>query len=303
MSSIELVPLYLMATFTILFNAPIIALYLRKHTARRKPTATLFCSQAFADILTGSVLIPVVAVDPNETCKVTPYLLCFVFFAGLISKSLLAYDKYLAITRPLHYRVLICGEKVQLMLLLSWGGAVLLTLMPVCWQFTTGTRRESITSGFVLFLALSILVGTVGTIFMYMVTYLRVISYFKRKVLIAQSSQRNEMLTKTTNSLVRKRRQASLQFLVMSALLALNYIPIMCINVAEQMRNERTLASEQILAICLYIFCMCALINPLVSLWNFRDLKVSTSNSLHRVILRCMNTRVSATRQTLERRK
>ena len=124
------------AVFVIISNMFVIVLFVTKETLR-KGGKFLLLSLAISDITTGLVTIPL-----NISCEVT-YSLRICMSSGILNRFLaistiyhilaITFETYYAILRPMEHRVKIEKQKIFLLAIVIWLGALVIALTPLTW--------------------------------------------------------------------------------------------------------------------------------------------------------------------------
>ncbi|XP_059925223.1 adenosine receptor A1-like [Gadus macrocephalus] len=126
----------LIASGCVLGNAVAIAA-LRRTKRLREPTFCFLTSLAAADLLVGSLAIPLaVLVDGRvETsagaCLLSSCLLILPTLASVLSLLSIAVDRFLRVYAPLRYRRSVTEQFSWLVVVACWGAAVLLSFVPL----------------------------------------------------------------------------------------------------------------------------------------------------------------------------
>ncbi|XP_056462079.1 adenosine receptor A1-like [Gadus chalcogrammus] len=126
----------LIASCCVLGNAVAIAA-LRRTKRLREPTFCFLTSLAAADLLVGSLAIPLaVLVDGRvETsagaCLLSSCLLILPTLASILSLLSIAVDRFLRVYAPLRYRRSVTEQHSWLVVAACWGAAILLSFTPL----------------------------------------------------------------------------------------------------------------------------------------------------------------------------
>ncbi len=271
--------LVLLAILAVLSNAVIVIMYFQQQCRKRKASATFLCSQAVADCQAGAILVPLVRSANLRGKSWISYLTCFVFYAGLLNRVVIALDRYIAANQPLKYKILLSRKRVKSLLLAVWLVSFLLAIIPIGWEYTEESLKSKATMCYLELLILITCLLTIGALLLNFMTYLTVKRFLQSKADRVKRYQKNLTLIKTAACIKRKMKRATFQFYLLTAVFSLIYLPVICINIAQQVQPELRDPGNWLLIISLYLFGVYAFINPIISLWYLRDLKLAVKTS------------------------
>ena len=97
----------------------------------RTSTNWLTVSLAVSDILTGGILFPMLVIGLAHI--VVDYLLTMILLWGVANICALTYDRYVAITKPLHYTYRI-PEIFKKTIIAVWLFPTIYCLLPLFWR-------------------------------------------------------------------------------------------------------------------------------------------------------------------------
>ncbi|XP_029435530.1 olfactory receptor 6M1-like [Rhinatrema bivittatum] len=134
---LSFIVLFLMYVLTLTGNTLIIALiYIDSHL--HTPMYFFLSNLSFMEIGFVTCIVPRMLLGTLSERKSIPIAACFAqayfyFFLGAAEFILLAvmsYDRYVAICRPLHYETIMSGRVCLWLILICWGGSLLLITFP-----------------------------------------------------------------------------------------------------------------------------------------------------------------------------
>ncbi len=280
----------LLVTVTVPSNVFIIALYFRSQKIQRKPRFTLLCNQAVTDLLAGTIIIPLVVACDFKEVGAASYIICFVFFAGLLNRFLMSLDKYLAVTKPLRYRVIVSKENVRSLVIAVWCTSFCSTIIPLSWEYLHSSNENTIKDAYTAILLSLIILQTIGILYLNAITYARFRGHLQGRIFVTKGYQR----TKATKSMTKRLKKATMQFVLLTSLVSITYMPIIYINIAYSFKRKQESNYTANAKASLYLFGVYAFVNPVISLWLFRDLKRAANVSLQKLRARTRRFRIGA---------
>ncbi|XP_035240390.1 olfactory receptor 2G3-like [Anguilla anguilla] len=133
--------------FTVLANLTLIVTIILEKTLH-EPMLIFVCNLCVNGILGASIFYPKILVDLSSDFSVTSYeaCLCQIFFlytyvfCEYTTLAIMAYDRYIAICKPLNYHSIITPRKVMQLLLFTWLSSIcesvvvaaLVARLPLC---------------------------------------------------------------------------------------------------------------------------------------------------------------------------
>ena len=99
-------------------------------------TNSFIVSLSVADLLIAAALIPIYICE-NFTMTKTPitgYVIAFLLLASIFNIGAVTYERYVALTRPLGYRVTMNATRVAVIISLCWIFPCFISILPVAWD-------------------------------------------------------------------------------------------------------------------------------------------------------------------------
>ena len=141
-------PFAILATIIVLANGFVCFTYF---TARNLRTVTnkFVISLAICDILIGTVYIPFQIIHYEEDPRtrnqllgpISYYVSGFAGFGVLFNLVALTYERYVAIFLGLRYFEVMNHRKVKMIMVIAWSATILVTFIPLGWQFTEKNKQ------------------------------------------------------------------------------------------------------------------------------------------------------------------
>ncbi|XP_038067146.1 5-hydroxytryptamine receptor 1A-like [Patiria miniata] len=128
----------LLATSIILGNTLVILSVLRERRLRT-PTNAFIASLAVADLMVGVIVIPIdiafalgyaTGVEPLA-CLACSNVLTSMIILSVLHLTVIAYDRYLAITDPLSYVIKMGRTRISVLIAVAWATAISISAMPL----------------------------------------------------------------------------------------------------------------------------------------------------------------------------
>ncbi|NXG61093.1 O1509 protein, partial [Hemiprocne comata] len=129
--------IFLLAYAMVLLGNILIIVTIRTDPKLSSPMYFLLCNLSFIDICCTSVTSPRMLVDllsqrktiPFEDCVAQLFFLHFVGASEMFLLTVMAYDRYAAICKPLHYTVLMSRQVCWVLVAVCWAGGFLHSLV------------------------------------------------------------------------------------------------------------------------------------------------------------------------------
>ena len=131
-------PLIILALLIICINATILIVFVRKRPLKIA-TNFFLAAMALTDVLTGLITIPfTIACNATyqyreDLCHVSEPFFAFTSLSTLAFIATITADRYLAIMKPLRYKVILTKKRAKLIIAAVWVTAVFLALLPLVW--------------------------------------------------------------------------------------------------------------------------------------------------------------------------
>ncbi len=252
----------------VLENSLVCLAFILNQKLRKKQANILVCSQACADLFNGLVFIPVEMYERYKRRQLlVPYLIAYVLFVSLFNLFSLAFDRYLAVIKPLMHHLAMDVSRTKKILLLNWILPLLISCLPLCW---------SSSSPQIVVIAWRVYKG-VGWLFMFCLCVIMIIMYYLvyktaarkiriRKKKMATTDQEPENRIKTTKTEL----QIAHLFGLLLFFFILAYLPILYMNLMDLLELEQ-LIYPIMEKLSLYSLIINSAVNPVLCLLLKKD--------------------------------
>ena len=122
-----------LAVIIVFENGLVIIAFTLRRKLRKKQANLLVCSQAFADLINGILLIPVYAIEKYNRIAAL-YVIAYVLYVSVLNLLALALDRYLALMRPIMHHVTMSLTRTKKIIVLIWIIPLAITLIPLSWK-------------------------------------------------------------------------------------------------------------------------------------------------------------------------
>ena len=221
--------LILMSVAIILSNSLIAFLFFWKKQLRKKVTNILLFNQACVDILNGLLFVPIIILiifcDISSEEFVFGTFYCFSLITSLFSFTLLAFERYFSVSRPLIHRQVVTKGRVTKAIILIWILSTLMVMLAQIWYFTSTAVKKRLLSYYtyalwgIVAMTFSVVVclygGTVG----------RARKFIK--------TQRGRCLEKHVLEIHKKEMRVTILFIALFVAFLLTYLPSLIINIFD----------------------------------------------------------------------
>ncbi|XP_032220435.2 neuropeptides capa receptor [Nematostella vectensis] len=129
LDSVQIVLLTISVLVVVANAAVCVLVVVRKRL--RTYTNGFVLSLAISDILTGGVFMPFNLLNPMHIAH--GFVTMLVIVSSTCNLSAVAFDRYLAVVKPLAYKTKIAGSFARLVCAV-WGVAVMMTVLPITWK-------------------------------------------------------------------------------------------------------------------------------------------------------------------------
>ena len=234
----------------------------------RTYTNWLTVSLAVSDILTGGILFPMLIMRPTHA--VVDYLSSMILLWGVANICALTYDRYVAITKPLHYTYRI-PEIFKKTIITVWLFPTIYSLLPLFWR---DDRSKIIHLVYLVCLELT---GVIIPYFFITIAYLRIFKDVKQSLALRKNldyarKQVNERRNISSDAQVAK------LFLIISVVFLLSWMPIIYLTTAVDVFGRFDIVPNVLPTISMYTIAIASLVNPFVYAFLKPDFRVVTRN-------------------------
>lgn len=233
-------------------------------------TNSFIVSLSVADLLIAAALIPIYICE-NFTMTKTPitgYVIAFLLLASIFNIGAVTYERYVALTRPLGYRVTMNATRVAVIISLCWILPCFISILPVAWDADPMSKYHKIylfvtVFGFVLLPCLVM-------VWIY-VRLLRVVRRFITR------NRRRSTWGNRTGERAGNEDKAVIVFALIFGMFLLSWMPLIYINICE-IFDQLNLVSLPLLYVSFYTLLFNTIMDPLI----YAFLKKDFSESLKR---------------------
>lgn len=98
-------------------------------------TNAFVVSLSVADLLVAAALIPIYLYEnfSHTTTPISGYVIAFLLLASIFNIGAVTFERYIALTRPIGYRLIMSASKVSLIICISWIVPFGMSILPVAW--------------------------------------------------------------------------------------------------------------------------------------------------------------------------
>ena len=291
--------LVVLAIFIIIHNSFVLFLYIKKR-ALRTPANILLASTACSDILTGTLVIPLLicsAVTFNrgfDALYFTSNVISdFVTLVIVLNLLLVTTERYISLCHPYLHPVIAKKSVIRWIVIFTWILSSIIAIIPLSWDYAV-IRGENIDTSseyqvYSLFTLLGIFFLPTTIMICCLTAMFMVIKKF-----VKQDRQRGVPKGKG----IRSQGKAIFVFLFMFLNMFFCWSPLMCIRLVMD-TNPDFAPNSKTLETLFALRCTSSLINPAIYVWCKKDFK--------KVFLRTIchksgnnNTAINYTRNTQE---
>ncbi|XP_020917036.1 melanopsin [Exaiptasia diaphana] len=209
-------------------------------------------SLAVSDILSGGIFMPVAVLRPLSTFR--GHVAMMVIVSSTLNLSAVAFDRYLAVVRPLAYKSRIETSFIRIVVAV-WGASGLMSVLPVFWKAdeTLLVHKVYLSCAVILFLVLPL----VFILFVYTFIFVKLRQHGKLL--------RNLHATRTRIDEARRSRRESKSvkmFFIILAVFATCWIPVIYMTFAAYVANRLDIIPASLTIISHYCIMLSSLINP-----------------------------------------
>ena len=233
-------------------------------------TNAFVVSLSVADLLVSAALIPIFIYE-NFLLTINPitgYVIAFLLLASIFNIGAVTYERYVALTRPLGYRITMNTTKVAVIISLSWALPFSISILPLAWDADPASKYHKVymivtVFGFVLLPCLTM-------IWIY-VRLLRVVRHFISR------NRRRSTWGNRTGERAGNEEKAVIVFAMIFGMFLLSWMPLIYINICE-IFGQLHLITAPVLYASFYTLLFNTITDPLI----YAFLKKDFSESLKR---------------------
>ncbi|XP_068716291.1 histamine H2 receptor-like [Montipora capricornis] len=226
-------------------------------------TNAFVVSLSVADLLVASALFPIYIYEKFSvtTEPLTGYVIAFLLLASIFNMGAVTYERYIALTRPIGYRVTMSTSKVTLIISLSWFVPLGMSILPLAWGADPTTKYHKVymvvnVFGFVLLPCLAM-------IWVY-ARLLRVVRRF-----ISRNRKRVSWGNRTGNR-AGNEEKALVVFAMIFGMFLLSWMPFIFINICD-IFDKPELVTDPIAYLSFYTMLLNTITDPLIYAFLKKD--------------------------------
>lgn len=233
-------------------------------------TNAFVVSLSMADLLIAAALIPIYIYENFSLAQnpITGYVIAFLLLASIFNIGAVTYERYIALTRPLGYRVTMNATRVAVIISLCWALPFSISILPLAWDADPTTKYHKVYLIVTLFGF--VLLPCLVMIWIY-VRLLRVVRRF-----ISRSRSRSTWGNRTGER-AGNEDKAVLVFAMIFGMFLLSWMPLIYINICE-IFDQVQLITAPVLYVSFYTLLFNTIMDPLI----YAFLKKDFSESLKR---------------------
>ncbi|KAL9976305.1 hypothetical protein ACROYT_G013589 [Oculina patagonica] len=233
-------------------------------------TNAFVVSLSVADLLVAAALIPIFIYENFSLTHepITGYVIAFLLLASIFNIGAVTYERYVALTRPLGYRVTMNATRVAVIISLCWAVPFCIAILPLAWNADPTTKYHRIymivtVFGFVLLPCLAMIW-----------IYVRLLRVVRRFIL---RNRRRSTWGNRTGERAGNEDKAVIVFAMIFGMFLLSWMPLIYINICE-IFNQLHLITAPVLYASFYTLLFNTIMDPLI----YAFLKKDFSDSLKR---------------------
>ncbi|EDO39225.1 predicted protein, partial [Nematostella vectensis] len=227
----------------------------------RTVTNCFVVSLSMADLLVSVVFVPVYIIDHYAKTIISGYLIAFMLLASIFSLAAVTYERYIALTKPFGYRMLMSRRKVSVIIGTAWMLPLVLALLPLAWNTNVQSVYHEVYK--ISLVVVFILIPCIVMIWV----YVRLLCVVRHHV--HRNRKRASAGNKTGNRVGREEKAARV-FALVFAMFLLCWGPIIYINICEVFGAAKIITTELIYA-SFYTLLANSIVDPVIYAFFKRD--------------------------------
>ncbi|KAK3727786.1 hypothetical protein QZH41_000105 [Actinostola sp. cb2023] len=242
--------LLIISCLVVLANAAVCCLVIARRILRTY-TNGFVVSLAVSDILSGGVFMPLTVVSPDSTFR--GHVAMMIIVSSTLNLSAVAFDRYLAVVRPLAYKSRIETSFIRIVCAV-WSASIAMSILPVIWSAdaTLLVHQVYLTCAVIFFLVLPL----IFILFVYTFIFMRLRQHGKLL--------RNLQATRTRLDEARRSRRelkSVKMFFIILAIFAACWIPVIYMTFAF-VANRPEIIPLSLTVISHFSIMLSSLVNP-----------------------------------------
>lgn len=173
------------------------------------------------------------------------------------------FERYIALTRPLLYRVIMSCQTVMIIVFVSWLLSLVLSLLPLAWDTDVDSNLHKVHIAVVLSLFIFVPSTAMEGV------YMRVLRVAHRFVLRSKARTSNGNIT---GQMAGKDEKANRVFAMVFAMFLLCWLPLIYINVCWILNQSRLITNEMIFT-SFFTLLFNSIFDPFICVFYKRDFR------------------------------
>ena len=295
-----IVPLSAIGCGIVLGNALVCALFFR-YRSLRNVTNTFVISLAVSDLLVAVIFLPTYLTG----LRIAPYVIAFILFAYLFNFCGVTFDRHQAILCPLRYHSAMTRTNTYKILAVVWSVPVVLSVVPLFWEFATDDVKATAHQCYTAFLVLVVVICAVFVCWAYARIFMATRKQVKMMIQMTIGNRETRPMREETGSTKRNFRpswkapqhiaieiRAAKVFALVGLTFAICWLPLIIINVFE-IFGQSDKIPPVLLDLSLFTLLINALVDPLIYSFFKTDFRAALKRSFH-----CFRTNSSEKRRS-----
>lgn len=226
-------------------------------------TNAFVVSLSVADLLVAAALIPIYIYEnfSQSHVPITGYLIAFLLLASIFNIGAVTYERYVALTRPLGYRVTMNSTRVAVIISLCWAVPFCISILPLAWNADPTTKYHRVYMFFTVFGF--VLLPCLAMIWIY-VRLLRVVRRFILR------NRRRSTWGNRTGERAGNEDKAVIVFAMIFGMFLLSWMPLIYINIC-QIFDQLELITAPVLYASFYTLLFNTIMDPLIYAFLKKD--------------------------------
>lgn len=226
-------------------------------------TNAFVVSLSVADLLVAAALFPIYIYENFSvtTEPLTGYVIAFLLLASIFNIGGVTYERYIALTRPIGYRVTMSTSKVTLIISLSWFVPLGMSILPLAWGADPTTKYHKVymvvnVFGFVLLPCLAMIW-----------VYARLLRVVRRFI---SRNRKRASWGNRTGKRAGNEEKALVVFAMIFGMFLLSWMPFIFINICD-IFDKPELVTDPIAYLSFYTMLINTITDPLIYAFLKKD--------------------------------
>lgn len=234
---------------------------------RRLVTVTnaFVVSLSISDLLVAAVFVPIYIVEEYSLTKVevSGYIIAVLLLASIFNLCAVTYERYIALTKPFGYRVIMNKTKVTCIIFASWFFPLVISLLPLAWG--TNPSSEYHKGYMITMVIFFVLVPCIGMVWVYG-RLLKIVRNF------IQRNRRRTSYGNKTGERAGTEEKAARVFAIILGMFLLCWLPFIYINACQAFQLNH-LITNGLAYTSFFTLLLNTILDPLIFAFLKRDFK------------------------------